>query len=1228
MKPRIIWLLAMVLCVHFSVLAQNRYSASFRNASAEAAISILKKSTGYDFVYHKDLLKDNSRTISGTFKNVTLDDLLEGTIGQQLGLTYRVVDKSVSLSSPGKTSYVFDAAVHGVVVDSNGEPLPGATIMLKGTHYGVSADIDGRFSIQIHHTDPELEVSYVGMYPRTIALTVNNISKSLKVVLETNVSTMDEVVVTGYQSFKRENATGSYTIVSGDELNKRHNTDIASSLEGNIPGLVKSKNSSNTGENSLVIRGVGTFQASSAPLVVVDGLPIEGGIETVNTYDIKSITVLKDASAASIYGARASNGVIVITTKQADKDKLSIDFNADLSITGKYDYSKAGWASAAQLIQLEKLNWQGMLDNDPDQLQSLISQYNNDLRNGISPVTRMFIDNYLGGISTEAMNTTLDSWATRNYRKEWQDATERSRVSQMYNISLRNQGNILASSFTFNYSDDNLGMKKENQRALQFRYKGDLKAAKWLDLSFSVNVIHNRSKRNAIGGYDGINSFRPYESMFNADGSLARMDAASLLDNPKYSNPEFGLKDHSFNLLDEIGLNSNKSVSTNIRAYVHALFHLPVEGWNASVMYQHEDINSSHETEYMANSYYARDIYNRYTTGGVTSVWEDSGVDIMDYLMNPGNYDDSYSYYDPNTFEMFYGPDGNLIVKHLVEKTLPTEHHVPDGGMLSTNDSHSRYYTFRAQTDYARTFAEKHDISVLAGFEYRENKTNGHSNYLLGYDHQTMTNQNVFADWSFINGFGQQGILGNEVPPSGLYAQNMFTTDETLHRYYSYYFTGSYVYDSRYSVFGSYRVDKTDLFGTDPKFRGRPLWSVGASWNAHNESFMQPFTWLDALKLRLSYGLTGNIDPNATSYMVATIWPNRFNGGNYGEVSQAPNDQLRWEKTSTWNGGIDFALFGYRLNGSVDAYRKYGTDLLTDVGIDITAGWPDNLLLNAGEMLNTGFEIQLNGRILQARSRRQVAVDLGLTFSYNHNKVKKVYFHPNTGSEFRSMKLKEGYPLNTCVMVDYAGFQNIDGVTYGTWRDHNGEVHNTSLGSADFTIDDCVYMGTYTPVWTGAVMPEVSWQGFTLSAMMHYYGGHVMNTDPRVWDTFYGGTSGYAANTPASALDYWNGVEGTMPNGYAVKYLNYNTATIGAADYRNIESANYLKLRSITLSYEFERKLIRRIGLNDLRLRFQIDNVATWARNSRGWDPEATRPVNGLPIKTPATYTMSLYFNL
>ena len=189
----------------------------------------------------------------------------------------------------------------------------------------------------------------------------------LDITLQPVENMMDEVVVTGYQNIKRENATGSYQKLTAADLEKRHASDLVSNLEGSIPGLVRTRsyNGVKEGEDQLLIRGAGTFNASTAPLVVVDGLPIEGGMNSVNPYDVENVTVLKDASAAAIYGARAANGVIVITTKQAKKERLTIDFNADLTISEKQKYDNMGWATAAEVIQLERNNWNAMLDEQP-----------------------------------------------------------------------------------------------------------------------------------------------------------------------------------------------------------------------------------------------------------------------------------------------------------------------------------------------------------------------------------------------------------------------------------------------------------------------------------------------------------------------------------------------------------------------------------------------------------------------------------------------------------------------------------------------------------------------------------------------------------------------------------------------------------------------------------------------------------------------------------------------
>lgn len=1099
--------------------------------------------------------------------------------------------------------------ITGTVLDEEGEPLVGATVMIEGSKTGTSTDIDGNFSLMSAKQNPELVISYVGM--KTARIRVEKGGSYVRVRLQTAPNMMNEVVVTGYQNIKRESATGSYQVLTSDDLDKRSTTDLASRLEGAVPGLVMDPKKGSTDEDAFTIRGVGTFQAKSSPLIVVDGLPIEGGISTVNPYDIENITVLKDAAAASIYGARASNGVIVITTKQARQQRLTVDFNADLTISEKQDYSNYGWASAADMIALERYNFNAML-NEPGQagLNSVLTDYRNNRRGSISKVMRLLLENHEGGLSDADLNSTLDNWSRNDYRDEYMNVHDRTQVTQLYNLALRTQGNYLSSSFNVNYSTDNMGVRDENQNTLTFKYRGDLKACKWLDLSFGVNVMNTRSKTHSLGSYGDINSFLPYESMYEADGSRKGMEAGIYTGHSAFDNPLYELKDATFNLADEMAGNFMKRRYTNTRTFVHAKFNI-LPGWTASGQFQYEDIFSRSSTMHDAASYAMRSNYNLYTTASTVMEWVDDtskdwwGVD-MDW--------DAWMA-DPDHYGMTQ-----------VAKVQPT-HHIPEGGSLETYTQEAQYYTFRAQTGYNNTFGGKHFVDAVAGMEYRQTRVSTESNTLLGYDYGTQTNLNLMTDWEYINN-PTTNVFGSDQPVFG--APSSFSTSRTLHRYYSLYVTGSYVYDNRYSLSASYRVDKTDLFGADPKFRGRPLWSVGGSWNAHNETFLRDYAWLNALKLRASYGLTGNIDPNSTSYLTAVIRTNAITGGKQGSLQTPPNDQLRWEKTSTWNVGLDFAFLGYRLNGSVDYYHKSGSDLLTITDLDRTTGW-SNLTINSGNMVNRGVELQLDGVILPSHGRKSLGIRLGLNFAYNHNEVTSVSHYVNSGVDYLNPSLlHEGYPMNSLFSFDYTGLKEVDGLWYMGWRDHNGEEHTTSIANSEFTINDVVYSGPSTPVYSGAITPTITWNGFSLSAMFNYYGGHYMRVGLDEWLSDTGGGYGYGnafgmGAVSKRALRYWEGDTSYPANGYFskdYKYMNYSS-------YRdtNVVHADYLKFRNIMLSYNFDPKVCRRIGLNDIRLRFQVNNLGTWARNGRNLDPEAMsggRHINYVP----RSYTFSLYFNL
>lgn len=1151
--------------------ADTKVSIDFVNQSPDKILKEIGRQSGLNIVYKSDDAKKWSKiTIKATNQPAMT---VIGEVAQKVGEEYSLRNNIVVF---GKKQGIVNGVVHGMVVDEQGEPLPGATVTIVGSTSGTSTNIEGEFDLKVDAESPVLQVTYVGMKAATMALTQHSLNNNLRITLESNAAAvMDEVVVTGYQNLKRENATGSYSTISAIDLEKRQTGDLLSNLEGQIPGMVKLPENpyNGTGEDALVIRGYGSFQANTSPLIVVDGLPIESGINTINPYDIENITVLKDAAAASIYGARAANGVIVITTKTAKKERLTVDFNVDLTISEKQNYDIFDYADAAEMIELEKLNFNAMLaDEDQSYFKTLTNNYDSGKMSNISKVSRLLLENHRGLLSDNELNSRLDVMARNNYQKEYRDIHDRNRVLQQYNVSLRSLGKVISSSLVANFTSNNMGVQKEYNRSLTLKYRGDIKAAKWLDVALGINIISTRSKNHTNNPYGDYSSFMPYESMYNEDGTLNRMEAGVWLGEPVFQDSKYGLKDHSYNLNDEMSLNFSRRRYTNIRSYIHTNFKL-LPGWTVQAQFQYEDVYSKTNTQSDKDSYFMRNLYNMGAYESKTSVL----------------------------------------------------YRIPDGGLLQTNTYDDANYTFRAQTRYERDFGH-HKIDVLGGFEYRQNHNTSDSNLYYGYDPQTLTHANLTTDWNYISS-PYAGVLGRNYtvyPPGNL--NSGMSLGDVLHRFYSIYFTGNYVYDARYVLSASYRVDKCDLFGTDPKFRGRPLWSVGASWNMQNEAFLRDVTFINALKLRVSYGLTGNIDSSVSSYLTARYLSNRYNGDKYAVLSTPPNDQLRWEKTASWNIGTDFAFAGYRINGSLDYYRKSGSDLLNLTDIDISTGW-SALTINSGNMINKGVELQLQGRVLVARRRSDVGLNLNFNVAYNDNKVTKVSHEPTSGYANLTATLHEGYPIKSLFSFDYAGFTEKKGQYIMTWRDHEGEIHDSSVSGGEFKIEDAVFSGCYDPKWSGSFMPEITWNGFAVSAMFNFYAGHYMRLGDNDWYG-YGSASGYKSLVPRSTLDYWNGNTDIPGNGYR---LGKYSSNLSYAYYRNtnIEHADYMKLRNLVLSYNFAPKLCNKIGLNNLRLRFQFNNVWTWARNSQSIDPEAVNPYRGnLMNEAPKSYTMSLFFNL
>lgn len=1168
---RLALILIIVLAQLTAAIAQQTYTVSYEEQTIEQVIKDLRSRTGYQFVYKKETVQ-KTPLITCSYKDATLQQLLDRIFYEEAGLDYEITHGTVVLKPAPENRPYFKRIITGIVTDQNDEPLPGATVKVRGMQNGATTDLEGMFSLTLEGHEPTLDISYVGMKPLTVKINYRT-AKQLYLTMEPDERLLDEVLVTGYQNIKRENATGSYQLISASDLDMRYTGDVASNLEGKVPGLVSYHNGfGDENGNSLTIRGTGSFNATTTPLVVVDGLPVEGGLQSVNPYNIENITVLKDAAAASIYGARASNGVIVITTKRAKSDKLEVAFNADLTIAEKNDYSYMKWADASQLIDLESYNFLYIKNNPSATAWTNVKSYYRTRRGTLSPIMRLLVAKEMGDMTADEVDSELSRLRNNNYHKEWQDLWERPQITHQYDLSLRHRGKLINSSIVLNYKGDNMGVTLEHDNTLTFSYRGDMQPVKWLNLEFGANVINERTKRHIASQWNSITSFAAYESMYQPDGTPAGMEAETYLNEPSLLDNIYGLKAETYSPTDEVRRNFRTGRETNIRSFVHAKATV-IDGWTVGAMFQYEDIYQKSEAYREADSYDMRHLYNLYTAA-----------------------------------------DGT--------------HYLPYGGELTTNTSEGAYYTFRAQTDYSHTFADKHQLEALAGFEFRQSQYRSFGSTLIGYDDLSQTNNMGTVSLGQLKDVeGSASALGSEYFMYGAPGGENYTSSDVLHRFYSLYMNANYTYDSRYSASFSYRVDKADLFGADPKFRGRPLWSVGLGWNVQNEAFMKNVSWVEALKVRVSYGLTGNIAQDFSSFLTATVGVNELNGVRVATLNTPPNEQLRWEKTASLNVGADFALLNGRLTGALDYYRKQGSDLLTTTDLDPTTGW-SNLTINNGEMLNTGVELQLNGTILQARNRNQVGLSADFSIAYNKNKVTSVNHEAATGAEALEVStLHKGYPAHSLFSYRFAGMKETGGIQYFGWKDANGDVHYTDINTEEFTPQDVVYSGTLDPKVTMSLTPEITWRGFTLSAMMAYYGGHVMRARVEDW-TYDGNTYGYHAlndveAVPDSYLNYWTSESNQYPaNGYAG-----STNVVGNYQYldANVVPADYLKLRTVVLGYEFDKRICRTLHVQSLRLRAQVNNLWTWTRNKLGVDPESCFPTSGTTeLKTPRSYTMSL----
>ena len=1078
-------------------------------------------------------------------------------------------------------------SVSGKVTDVTNHPLEGAAVVVKNDNIllsmGTLTDIKGEFRISAKAGEV-IRISYLGMKSREF--TVSAEQPFLKVHLEPEIITLSstDVVATGYQNLHKEQTTSAYTKIRTDQLNRQLNRTVQEAIEGQIAGVRFTKDPF-TGKEVPILRGVGTFSGNVgySPLVVIDNIPTDTPLEDINPKDIESVTVLKDAAATAIYGVRAANGVIVIVTKKGLQNGLRINVHTDLFYTFKPNMSRMRYASTSDLIDLETAFYQSKLADSNGNVDDLFASYGEiggrQTVRYYSPLFQLYRDQAKGKLSQQEVNSTLNEWRNRDYLRDFKRYVWQPIISKRYNISVESGNNRSQNYASLQYEDTDERIVTEKTRALNLYLKNTYQLTPWLKSTIGVN-----------GRYTAV----------DAVAEQVRNLYTDYLKQPRYTrllgtNPYAG-----FNLVAPINGHILEQIAGNdaFRSYSFNLL---------------ESIAQEHQKQYNLS-------LRPFANLQVSII---KGLQYQSYFQYELNTHNSETFFGKDTYYM------RLRHNQLVKQDATTQKfssELPEGGYYEQEKGQTQHYTFRQQLDFNRTFAEAHNVTALLGFEMRQHYTPRNTKEMqYGYDEQTLSFPTL--NWK---------DLYNPGVTSYLYGRQSLSLSrnqqsETKHRFISFYSTLGYSYHQKYNLTGSVRVDQADMFGADPKYKYRPLWSVGGSWNLHREDFFYGNV-VNLLKLRLTYGVSGNVDQTTTPFLrgrLLTDVRGAYPSQQYLQFNDTdlPNPKLRWEKTETTNLGIDFGMW-YWLSGSIDLYRRYSSDLLVLTELDPTVG-AQRRLINNGALLNKGIEVSLN-------ATRELAKDLQLTvrttFAYNKNTIEKVSSKPSNAVEYARNPLryyKQGDDFNSLYAYRYKETTN----GYPIYLDENGNPNTTFDANGVPTIKDIinedalVRLGTMNPTFNGALSLQLRYKAFELGTMFIYAGGHKLRKDTYSInqesethrDITQRWTAANPTDMPRMSFDYPATLRRTA-----------NTVnTLWQFGDNHVVNADYIKWRNVLFSCYIPKNICEKLRLQEAKITAQLNNLLTWCAAGDDIDPETYHLNSGsraLPVATAAFFGISFSF--
>ena len=1027
---------------------------------------------------------------------------------------------SICLLLVSAVSFAQVEEASGNVTDNSGEPVIGATVTVVGGqgNAGTVTDIDGNFKVQVQ-SGSKLSISFMGYKTQVVKA-----AKGLRIVLEEDAKLLNEVVVTGYTTQRKADLTGAISVVSVDEIAKQNENNPIKALQGRVPGMNITADGSPSGTATVRIRGIGTLN-NNDPLYIVDGVPTKAGMHELNGNDIESIQVLKDAASASIYGSRAANGVIIITTKKGKEGKVKVDFDGSISVS-----TYAHKMDVLNAKEFGQVMWRAYMNDGMDpNTNGLGYSYDWSYNEQGNPV--------LNGIS---MKKYLDDAGTTPAADtDWFDETTRTGVVQQYNVSVSKGSDKGSSFFSLGYYK-NLGIIKHSDfNRFSARMNTEYKLLKSNCLTVGEHFTVNRTSEVAApGGFlQNVLQFNPSLPIYTEDGN--------------YAGPVGGYPDR----------------------------YNPV-----AVLERNKD--------------------NRYT------YWRMFGDAYVNLNLFKG-------FNIRSTFGLDYSQKQQRFFTYPV-----TEGNVSnDKNAVEAKQEHWTKWMWNAVATYNKEIGQ-HRFDLMAGMELNRQDDIYFSGYKEGF--AVLKPDYMWPD---------AGTTGAQAYGGG-----------SGYSLVSFFGKANYNYADKYMASFTIRRDGSSRFGKNNRYATFP--SVSAGWRINQENFLKKASWIDDLKIRASWGQTGNqeIDNLARYTIFVSNYGVGENGGqSYGtsydiagtnggstlpsgfKRNQIGNDDIKWETTTQTDLGLDFAFLGNTLYGNFDWYFKKTKDILVYMPGIAVMGEGSSQWINAGEMENRGFEFNIGYR---NKTNFGLKYDITANISSYRNKITALPTTVAANGTFGGNGVKSviGHPMGAQVgyvcdgifksqeEIDNHATQEGAGLGRMRWKDldHDGKI--TEL--------DQTWIYDPVPDFTYGFNIYLEYKNFDFTAFFQGVQGVDIISDLKKETDIWAGLNIGNLNKGRRLLSAWS-VDNPTSDIPALTLSDNNNEKRVSSYW--VENGSYLKLRTIQLGYNFPQSIASKLSMQRLRMYVSAQNLFTIKSSSfTGLDPE--NPNYGYPIPLNLTFGLNVTF--